>query len=111
VGDKYGLVLYVSPAGKVTKFTVTVTVDDTKGTLRRLPDPGHSAEMIGAKESAERALTGDVAAIAEARRIIEARIRLLGLPGRASHDDEGCRTLVCSCPPRTGHRSATTTSP
>jgi hypothetical protein len=52
-----------------------------------------------------RAMTGDVAAIAQARRIIETRIRLLGLLlDRVPQDDGSCRTVVCTCPPGIGHR-------
>ena len=51
-----------------------------------------------------RAMTGDVAAAAQARQIIETRIRLLGLLlDRVPQDDEGCRTVVCTCPPGIGH--------
>jgi hypothetical protein len=52
-----------------------------------------------------RAMAGDVAATAQVRRIIEARIRLLGLLlERVPQDDGGCRTVVYTCPPGTGHR-------
>ena len=51
-----------------------------------------------------RAMTGDVAAITEGRRIIEARVRLLGLVERAAREQRGCTTVVCSCAPGTGHR-------
>jgi hypothetical protein len=50
------------------------------------------------------AMAGDVAAVAQVRRIIETRIRLLGLIDRMPQDDGSCRTVVCSCPPGTGHR-------
>jgi hypothetical protein len=46
-----------------------------------------------------RAMAGDVAAAAQARRIIETRIRLLGLLlDRVPQHDESCRTVVCTCP-------------
>jgi hypothetical protein len=52
-----------------------------------------------------RAMAGDVAAVAQARRIIETRIRLLGLRlDRMPQDDGSCRTVVCTCPPGSGHR-------
>ena len=52
-----------------------------------------------------RAMTGDVAAVAQARRITETRIRLLGLLlDRVPQDDGICRTVVCTCPPGAGHR-------
>jgi hypothetical protein len=52
-----------------------------------------------------KAMTGDVVAVAQVRRIIEARIRLLGLLlDGVPQDDESCRTVVCKCPPGTGHR-------
>jgi hypothetical protein len=41
-------------------------------------------------------MTGDVAAAAQARLIIETRIRLLGLLEKMPEDDESCRTVVCS---------------
>jgi hypothetical protein len=59
-----------------------------------------------------RAMAGEVAAVAQVRRIIETRIRLLGLadtvPQDALHAGEICRTVVCSCSPGTGHQSTTT---
>ena len=49
-----------------------------------------------------RAMAGDVAAVAQARRIIETRIRLLGLLlDRVAQDDGSCRTVV-SAPARRG---------
>lgn len=47
---------------------------------------------------------GDVRAITEARRIIEARVRLLGLLDTVGKDAAACRTVVCSCAPGTGHQ-------
>jgi hypothetical protein len=52
-----------------------------------------------------RAMAGDVAAISEGRRIVEARVRLLGLIEKAAQEHRGCRTVVCSCAPGTGHRT------
>lgn len=52
-----------------------------------------------------RAMTGEVAAITQCRRIIEARVRLLGLVEKAAAERVGCRTVVCSCVPGTGHRA------
>jgi hypothetical protein len=53
-------------------------------------------------------------AVEQIGRIVEARIPLLGLADKlplvASQDAEGCRTLVCSCPPGTGHQSGTTSN-
>ena len=49
---------------------------------------------------------GDVAAVSEIRRIIEARVRLLGLAGEVTRRQEACNTVVCSCAPGTGHRHA-----
>ena len=49
---------------------------------------------------------GDVAAVSEIRRIIEARVRLLGLSGEAVEKHDKCRTVVCSCAPGTGHQKA-----
>ena len=52
-----------------------------------------------------RAMTEDVAAVSQARRITETRIRLLGLLlDRVPQDDGICRTVVCTCPPDAGHR-------
>ena len=50
-----------------------------------------------------RAMAGDVAAITEGRRIVEARIRLLDLIDKAAKEQRGCRTVVCSCAPGMGH--------
>jgi hypothetical protein len=47
---------------------------------------------------------GDVAAVSEIRRIIMARVRLHGMTEKVVRDQEGCRTVVCSCAPGTGHR-------
>lgn len=47
---------------------------------------------------------GDVSAISEIRRIIMARVRLLGLTGEVVRVQEECNTVVCSCAPGTGHR-------
>ena len=52
----------------------------------------------------DRAMTGDVAAITEGRRIIEARVRLQGLLEWAAKERPACRTVVCSCAPGMGHR-------
>jgi hypothetical protein len=51
-----------------------------------------------------RAMTGDVAAVAQARLIIATRARLLGLLDPVPQDDRSCRTVVCTCPRDTGHR-------
>lgn len=51
------------------------------------------------------AMAGDVTAISEGRRIVEARVRLLGLIDKAATDQPACRTVVCSCQPGTGHRA------
>jgi len=52
-----------------------------------------------------RAMTGDVAAATQTRQIIETRIRLLGLLlDRVPQDEGSCRTVVCTCPPGSGHR-------
>lgn len=51
------------------------------------------------------AMSGDVAAITEGRRIIEAGMRLLGLVEKAAQARRGSRTVVCSCAPGTGHRA------
>ncbi|KRE41042.1 helix-turn-helix domain-containing protein [Knoellia sp. Soil729] len=51
-----------------------------------------------------RAMAGDVAAVAEVRRIIEARVRLFGLSGRVVEQKRVCATVVCSCSPGRGHR-------
>jgi hypothetical protein len=40
------------------------------------------------------AMAGDVAAVAQVRRIIETRIRLLGLIDRMPQDDGSCRTVL-----------------
>jgi len=69
----------------------------------------HEAEQVARHRSLERArldrlqaslwgraMTGDVAAAAQARLIIETRIRLLGLLEKMPQDDESCRTVVCS---------------
>ncbi|MFC7489437.1 MULTISPECIES: helix-turn-helix domain-containing protein [unclassified Knoellia] len=50
------------------------------------------------------AMAGDVAAVTEVRRIIEARVRLLGLTSKAGLEQEACVTVVCSCAPGTGHQ-------
>ncbi|MFW5471623.1 helix-turn-helix domain-containing protein [Knoellia sp. CPCC 206435] len=54
----------------------------------------------------DRAMAGDVAAVTEVRRIIEARVRLLGLAGQVAREPAECATVVCSCAPGTGHRNA-----
>jgi hypothetical protein len=51
-----------------------------------------------------KAMTGDVPAAAQARLIIETRIRLLGLLAKMPQEEGGCRTVVCTCPPGIGHR-------
>jgi len=52
-----------------------------------------------------RAMTGDVTAATQTRQIIETRIRLLGLLlDRVPQDEGSCRTVVCTCPPGSGHR-------
>lgn len=51
-----------------------------------------------------RAMSGDVASVTQVRRIIEARVRLLGLVDKAAVEQRGCTTVVCSCAPGTGHR-------
>ena len=51
-------------------------------------------------------MAGEVAAISQARRIIEARVRLLGLTSEQGEEEAGaCATVVCSCPQGTGHRT------
>jgi hypothetical protein len=56
-------------------------------------------------------MTGDVAAAAQARLIIETRIQFLGLLDKMRQEEGSCRTVVCSCPPATRHPSGTTASP
>jgi hypothetical protein len=51
-----------------------------------------------------RAMAGDVAAVTQVRRIIEARVRLHGLSGREAEKQRDCTPVVCSCEPGTGHR-------
>ena len=47
--------------------------------------------------------------------VVETRIRLLGLaqklPIGTPRDGDSCRTVVCSCPPGTGHHSTATRRP
>ncbi|MFW5472290.1 helix-turn-helix domain-containing protein [Knoellia sp. CPCC 206450] len=52
----------------------------------------------------DRAMAGDVAAVSEVRRIIEARVRLLGLTSKGGLEQEACVTVVCSCAPGIGHQ-------
>jgi hypothetical protein len=50
-------------------------------------------------------MTGAVAAAAQARQIIETRIRLLGLLlDRVPQEEGSCRTVFCTCPPGIEHR-------
>ena len=54
----------------------------------------------------DRAMAGDVAAISQARRIIEARVRLFGLTREHGEEEaSACATVVCSCRQGTGHRT------
>ena len=77
----------------------------------------HEAEEVARHRSLERArldrlqaslwgraMTGDVAAAAQARLIIETRIRLLGLLEKMPQEEGGCSTVVCTCPRGIGHR-------
>ncbi len=89
----------------------------------RLPQPGHRYAIIGHALAAheaenveelrrveldridalqvalwERALNGDVDAASEVRRLIECRVKVLGLVGNRAPDaadPHGCRTVVC----------------
>ena len=94
-------------ASRGTVFTVVHTAlaaqeaDETEN-LRAL-----ETERLDRLQGAlwDRAMAGDVGAIREGRRIVEARIRLLDLINRAVKEQRVCRTLVCSCAPGTGDRA------
>lgn len=93
----------------------------SRGTVYTVVHTALAAEQVGETENLRametarlnrleqavwsRAMEGDVAAISEGRRIVEARIRLLDLIDKAVREQRGCRTLVCSCAPGTGHKA------
>ena len=52
----------------------------------------------------DRAMAGDVTAVSEIRRIIEARVRLFGPVLEQAGEGQSCATVVCSCAPGIGHR-------
>ena len=56
----------------------------------------------------DRAMAGDMTAVSEIRRIIEARVRLFGLALEQTGEGQTCATVVCSCAPGTGHRAGDT---